>query len=245
MLFSSGDNGDFGAVTGIRQAGYPDSDPYVTGVGGTSTAIGPDGSMDWETGWGTYKYTLSPDGTSWQPIAPVPFLYGAGGGFSMLFQKPAYQNGVVNSTAPGRGTPDVALDADPTTGMLIGQTQTFPHTVAYGEFREGGTSLASPMMAGMVALAVQHAGGDLGFLNPAIYDQARTGAGTFDDVTSVHHGDGNVRPDFVNGINARNGVVYSVRTFDQDSSLKTHPGWDDVTGVGSPNAGFLTAFNPS
>jgi hypothetical protein len=39
-----------------------------------------------------------------------------------------------------------------------------------------------------------------------------------------------------------NGYLYSVRTFDQDSSLTTAPGWDDVTGVGQPNAVFLTAF---
>jgi hypothetical protein len=46
----------------------------------------------------------------------------------------------------------------------------------------------------------------------------------------------------VNGVNKADGIVYSVRTFDQDSSLTTGPGWDDVTGVGTPNAVFLTAF---
>jgi hypothetical protein len=39
-------------------------------------------------------------------------------------------------------------------------------------------------------------------------------------------------------------LVYSVRTFDQDSSLRTRPGWDDVTGIGVPNSGYLTAFGP-
>ena len=58
----------------------------------------------------------------------------------------------------------------------------------------------------------------------------------------MHHGDANVRSDFVNGLNASDGLRYTVRTFDQDSSLVTRPGWDDVTGVGTPNWVFLTAF---
>jgi len=52
--------------------------------------------------------------------------------------------------------------------MLIGETQTFPEGVRYGELRIGGTSLASPLFAGMTALLLQHAGGALGFLNPTI-----------------------------------------------------------------------------
>ncbi len=52
---------------------------------------------------------------------------------------------------------------------------------------------------------------------------------------------GVVRVDFVNGVNASNGIVYSVRQFDHDSSLVVTPGWDDVTGLGSPNNAYLTA----
>jgi hypothetical protein len=95
-------------------------------------------------------------------------------------------------------------------------------------------------MAGMVADAVQHAKSRLGFLNPAIYHLARAHAGAFMDVGTRHGG--NVRPDFVNGVNKADGIVYSIRTFDQDTSLTTGPGWDDVTGVGTPNAVFLRAF---
>ena len=244
FLFSSGDDGDFLAATGLRQAGYPASDPWVTGVGGTSTAIGGSGNMLWQTGWGTDKYTLSANGKGWVPIASNPFLYGSGGGYSMLFPRPAYQSRAVPATAPsGRAEPDVAMDADPTTGMLIGETQTFPNgAVRYSEYRIGGTSLASPLFAGMVALASQHAGGRLGFLNPAIYGQAAAKAGTFTDVTSVHRGDGNVRPDYADGVDPADGIVYSVRTFDQDSSLFTARGWDDVTGLGTPNTRFLLSF---
>jgi hypothetical protein len=64
----------------------------------------------------------------------------------------------------------------------------------------------------------------------------------FRDVTPVHTGDGNVRPDYVNGVDAKDGIVYSVRTFNQDSSLTTGKGWDDVTGVGTLNTKFLTQF---
>ncbi len=81
-LFSSGDNGDEVATTGLRQPDFPASDPYVTAVGGTATAIGADGKIAWQTGWGTEKYSLSADGKSWSPVG---YLYGAGGCSSSLF----------------------------------------------------------------------------------------------------------------------------------------------------------------
>ncbi|HEY3717183.1 MAG TPA: S53 family peptidase [Jatrophihabitantaceae bacterium] len=240
FLYSSGDNGDELASSGLKQVDYPASDPYVTAVGGTSTAIGADGSLAWQTGWGTQKYTLSADGKSW---APVGFLYGAGGGYSALFNRPDYQNGVVPDTAPpGRAVPDVGLDADPTTGMLIGETQTFPNGVRYGEYRIGGTSLAAPLFAGMTALTLQNAGGGIGLLNPTIYSQANSG--TFTDVKGTPKDAGNVRADYTNGLDPSGGQLYSVRTFNQDSSLKVTKGWDDVTGVGAPNADWLTSVSP-
>ena len=239
FLFSSGDNGDWQAIEGFKDTDYPASDPFVTAVGGTSTAIGPSNSLMWQTGWGTHKFNLSANGKGWVPFAADPFLYGAGGGFSPVFARPAYQNGVVTSGS-GRAYPDVGLDADPTTGMLVGETQIFPKGVKYDEYRIGGTSLASPLMAGVVADAAQHAKGRLGFLNIAIYKMAKAHFGAFRDVGSI--AGANVRPDFANGVNMAGGLLYSIRTFDQDSSLTTGPGWDDVTGVGTPNAVFLTAF---
>ena len=239
FIFSSGDNGDELASTGLKQTDYPASDPYVTAAGGTSTAIGADGSLAWQTGWGTMKYSLSADGTSWTPVG---FLYGAGGGYSALFNRPDYQNGVVPASAPpGRAVPDIAMDADPTTGMLVGETQTFPDGVHYGEFRIGGTSLASPLFAGMTALTLQNAGGGIGLLNPTIYSQA--GSGTYTDVKGKPKDAGNVRVDYANGVDPADGLLYSVRTFNQDSTLKVVQGWDDVTGIGSPNAGWLTSVS--
>ena len=241
FMFSSGDNGDELARTGLKQVDYPASDPYATAIGGTVDAIGADGTFKWQSGWGTHKYSLSGDGTSWNSLG---YLYGAGGGFSALFNRPTYQNGVVPTSAPGgRAVPDVALDADPTTGMLVGETQTFPDGVHYGEYRIGGTSLASPLFAGMTALTLQNAGSRLGLLNPTIYAQA--GSGTFTDIKGTPKDAGNVRVDYANGVNPDDGLLYSVRTFDQDSTLALARGWDDVTGIGSPNAGWLTSVNPA
>jgi subtilase family serine protease len=211
-------------------------------LGGTSTAIGGDGRLLFQTGWGTNKWTLS--GNAWS--GPT-WLYGAGGGYSSLFNRPAYQNGVVpanGSDAAYRAEPDVAMDADPNTGMLIGETQLFPNGPAYGEFRIGGTSLASPLMAGFQALSNQHAGGPQGFLNPAIYAAAKSDPSEFLDVKGKPADAGVVRPDFANGVDASGGIVYSVRTFNQDSGLDgngaVQPGWDEVTGIGVPSQKYLT-----
>ena len=240
FMFSSGDDGDEQLSSGQIQTDYPASDPWVTAVGGTSTAIGSSGNLLWQTGWGTNKYTLSADGASWVPASTPPFLYGSGGGFSTLFDRPVYQSGVVNEPTPGRAVPDVSLDGDPTTGMLVGETQAFPDGVRYGEYRIGGTSLSSPLFAGVQVLAAQAAGARLGFANPTIYALALSAPGAYRDV--LHRAAANVRPDFVNGIDATAGIAYSVRTFDQDSSLVTKRGWDDVTGIGTPTGSYPQAF---
>ena len=233
FMFSSGDNGDELATTGIKQVDYPTSDPYVTSVGGTSTEISSAGTLTKEFGWGTNKWSLSADGTSW--VNPT-WLYGAGGGTSTEFNQPAYQAGVNGS--PYRTVPDVAMDADPNTGMLIGLTQTFPEGVHYDQYRIGGTSLASPLFAGMTALTLENAGTPVGLLNPVIYSSIPD----FTDVTPGVLGD--VRVDFANGLDATAGLKYSVRTFGQDSTLKVTKGYDMVTGVGTPNSAWLSAVAP-
>ncbi len=232
FLYSSGDDGDELAASGTLQPIYPSSDPLVTSVGGTSTAIDAHSKLVWQTVWGTHKFSLTDAGT-WNPQG---FAYGGGGGASTVFAKPTYQDGVV----PGdmRQTPDMALNGDPTTGMLVGETQEFPDGTYYDEYRIGGTSLASPLFAGMTALSVQHAGSGAGLLNPVIY----SAHSAFTDIKGKGPDVGNVRPDYVNGVDASDGVGYSVRTFNQDSSLQTRKGWDDGTGVGVPNPGWLTAL---
>ena len=234
FLFSSGDDGDE-AVNGLGfQADYPASDPYATAVGGTADAIDASG-FAFQTGWGTHKWSLSADGSSWTDLG---YLYGAGGGLSSQFARPGYQDGVVpDRYGTTRAVPDVGLDADPTTGMLVGQTQRFGNRNLYDEYRIGGTSLASPLFAGLTALTQQAAGKRLGFLNPLIY--GRTTA--FKDIAGTPRDRGNVRADYANGVDDSAGVLYTVRTFNEDSSLRTAPGWDNVTGVGSPNTSWLTA----
>jgi subtilase family serine protease len=212
-------------------------------VGGTSLGVGPNGSTVLETGWETGKSTLVAN--KYRPAAPGKFLYGSGGGTSRLFAEPLYQIGVVpdaleqknhNRGATGRVVPDISLDGDPTTGMLVGQTQTFPDGVHYDQYRIGGTSLSCPLMAGIMALA-DHAGGTHGFVNPALYgDLAGTSA-----VKDVQHATGAaVRVDFNNSVDAAAGTTTSVRTMDfAGLYIATRVGYDDVTGLGTPNG---TAF---
>ncbi|MGZ4782230.1 MAG: S53 family peptidase [Oryzihumus sp.] len=246
MLFSSGDSGDEVANTGSRQVDYEASDPFVTAVGGTALAVTRTNGYGFEQGWGTGKSTLT--NGSWVPNPPA-YLYGGGGGTSHLFKQPGYQKGVVPESianyfgeGPHRAVPDVAMLGDPNTGMLVGQSQTFPDgSVKYDEYRIGGTSLASPLFAGLVAVGDQVKGGSLGFLNPTLYRLAGTSA--FRD---VNHGqavtDGVVRVDYVNGFDGADGTRTSLRTLNQTGTIYTRKGYDDVTGVGSPNGvNFLAA----
>jgi len=242
FYFSSGDSGDEVNNAGVKHPDWPTGDTWVTSVGGTSLAVAQDGTRQFETGWGTSQWRSTNNYASWN-FNIAPFQYGAGGGFSQLFKEPGWQKKVVtNNPTGGRAVPDIAMDADPTTGMLVGETQNFADTgVGYGEYRIGGTSLASPLFAGLQADA-QTGRGRIGFASPNIYALYHGHSDIYYDVTP--QGDaGNIRSDFRNGINATNGIRYSVRTFDQDSSLTTGTGWDDVTGVGSPTAAYIALVN--
>ena len=242
IYFSSGDNSDESLVEGYATADWPASSPFVTAVGGTTLAVGANNNYLFETGWGTTKSIWT--GTAW---APGNWVYGAGGGVSTLFAEPTYQQGVVPASVftaqgrTGRAVPDIAAIADPNTGYLIGETQTFPDgTARYSEYRIGGTSLASPIVAGIMALANQAAGHPLGFANPLLYSLA--GSTSFTDVTNPPATVAMVRVDYVNGVDASNGTTVSLRTANQTLSLVTTPGWDDVTGLGSPTAALLSAL---
>jgi subtilase family serine protease len=148
-------------------------------------------------------------------------------------------------TSPRRVTPDISADADPTTGMLIGYTQLFPDgTAKYSQNRTGGTSLATPLIAGLQAIAQQLAGHPLGFANPEIY--AKFGTSDFHDPNGNPLGNGQpaaqVRTDFVNGADDTAGTVTTLRTDGADDLLTTTPGYDDTTGVGTPDAAYLQSF---
>ncbi|MER7839138.1 S53 family peptidase [Streptomyces sp. NPDC096040] len=251
FYFSSGDNGDEVANTGTKQVDTPANSAWVTAVGGTSLAVGKGDKYLWETGWGTEKATLSADGKSWTSF-PGAFTSGAGGGTSATVAEPYYQKGVVpdslakaNSATGNRVVPDISAIADPNTGFLVGQTQTFPDgSQQYSEYRIGGTSLAAPTIAAVQALAQEAAGGKaLGFANPSIY--AKYGKkGVFHDVTDNPTGSGLAvaRVDFANAYDATNGLLTSVRSLGKDSSLSAVKGYDDVTGVGSPAGGYVESY---
>jgi subtilase family serine protease len=242
IYFSSGDNSDESLVMGYQTVDWPASSPYVTAVGGTSIGIDQSNKRALETGWGTYTASLNSDG-SWTTPG---WLYGAGGGVSRLFAEPWYQQGTNLSGVfaaqghSGRAVPDIAAIGDPNTGYLIGQTQTFPDgSTKYSEYRIGGTSLSSPIMAGIMALADQASGSPHGFANPAFY--AAGGTLAFYDVQHVNGAV--VRANYVNSIDASAGTVYRLRTFDQGLSLKTTAGYDDITGLGTPGKSFIASIS--
>jgi len=140
-----------------------------------------------------------------------------------------------------RVVPDLSMDGDPTTGMLVGETQTSPNgAVKYGEYRIGGTSLSSPLLAGYMADANELAATRLGFINPALY--ALSGGPAIRDIRSPRSQIAALRNDFNNGANASDGMTISLRSFNFDSSLRTTPGYDNVTGLGSPAAGAALMY---
>ncbi|MFC8504554.1 protease pro-enzyme activation domain-containing protein [Pedococcus sp. NPDC057267] len=242
LFYSSGDNADeTNAVAGATPTpDWPASSPYVTAVGGTSAGVSASDSRVFELGWETRRSSLDKTTTTWQPST---WLYGSGGGTSRLFAQPSYQTGVVPASisqtyggAAMRAVPDVSALGDPNTGMLVGETQSAPDgSQVYDEYRIGGTSLASPLYAGMFALAEQKAGHEYGLANPVLYGTRAASVDITKDDRATYPGD--VRSDYVNGVDASNGYRYSARYFDADEQLTIHvrPGYDDVTGVGVPN----------
>jgi hypothetical protein len=173
---------------------------------------------------------------------------------SHVFGLPWYQQGVKGITAGGRNVPDISALADPNTGFLVGQTQQFSDGTYYDEYRLGGTSLAAPLMAGIAADLNQAANAPLGFLNPRIYGAYAKGSGSGTD-TPLYDVDQKddfpaanppalVRVNFADSESAANGLVFSVRTEEDDNTtLKSVAGYDTATGVGSPNwTAFSTAI---
>jgi subtilase family serine protease len=243
VLASSGDGGTTNAlkvptknpgVIPYPSVGWPASDPLVTAVGGTRVC------MDANTG-------LMVDNTSPPAVCQVytgvreiawPF---SGGGYSTLFSRPSFQNNLppgssyVGSSvgAPGpnsnmRGVPDVAFQASSGTGPLV--YVSLPGTKGSGAgcggadpcstgwYVVGGTSCSSPQWAGLIAIADQMAGTDLGYINPALYQIASDPGKYAADFFDVTIGD------------------------NQTSSIPGYPassGWDAVTGLGTPNAANL------
>jgi subtilase family serine protease len=271
FMFSSGDSGYEGPgedpISPADQVDYPTSSPYVTSVGGTSLAVSSSKSYQWETSWGTILDPLIhlKNGTKkWQytPPGKYPDYYGGsgGGGVSTEYTQPSYQAGVVpaslatklpdgtTSSTPMRVVPDVSALADPSTGMLVGQTTLQPDgkTYAFSLSRIGGTSVACPTFAGIEADAQQAAGGALGFANPSIYYLDTHFAygssnAAYNDVTDHPLGPGYlamVRNNYTNPYTKQGPLLTYLRTLgvngEGSDALRAVPGYDDATGVGSP-----------
>ncbi len=261
FFFSSGDSGYESPAEDPAsdhiQVDYPPSSPWVTSVGGTSLAVGRARNYEFETSWGTLLDPLAASGKSWQYPPPGQYPSGydgsAGGGVSTTYTQPFYQRGVVprslathlpdgtTSATPMRVEPDVSALADPSTGVLVGQTTLQPNgkTYAFALSRIGGTSVACQVFAGIAADAQQAAGHDLGFANPAIY--LRYGTAAFHDVTDHPLGPGylaEVRNNYTDPYTRTGPLVTYLRTLGIDgegaAALPAVRGYDDSTGVGSP-----------
>jgi subtilase family serine protease len=277
MLYSSGDDGDNFDLTGISAPGYPDSSPYVTSVGGTTTKINAKGQRTGDLGWSTgrsLKCTANAVGIlctkkmlgHWLPATDA----GEGGGYtSYSYAQPYYQSRIVpnalserNFTQPARVTPDISLDGDPGTGFLIGITQTFKSGAHYSQTRYGGTSLATPLLAGVVADINQIARQNEGFLNPTLYKIDRTKPSAIYDVLREQGKQANFRRDFpsgiVPGLTGVKGFFEQVRELyfggpvvycdgagncaQRPNTLSAFKGYDSLTGMGSPGKGFIAAM---
>lgn len=231
VYFSSGDNGDETSVIGFATPDWPAVSPWVTAVGGTSLGVDAANTRALETGWGTSNYNCD---TTTLVCTRTGWLYGSGGGVSQIFTEPGYQTNAGLSFS-GRAIPDVAALGDPQTGLLVGETQRFPDGTYYDEYRIGGTSLSSPIFAGLMALADQAAGHPHGFANPVFY----ANPSSFYDVLSVKTAV--ARRNYNNSVDASAGTSDRLRTFDDYTGSPTQhtgPGWDNVTGLGTPQGIF-------
>jgi subtilase family serine protease len=223
VLAASGDSGaadvrlDASTYYPFPVTSWPDSDPLVTAVGGTQLHVTATGKPTAPTVWND-TYNRAANEFAVGNAGPNPLA--GGGGRSVLFGRPGYQNGVKNVTGGQRGVPDISMS-----GACNGSVDTYG---TFGGAPAGwspscGTSEATPLFAGIVALAAQVAGHSLGPVNPALYRLAAAHARGIVDVTK---GDNTVS--FTQG-----GRRHTVRGF------TAAPGYDLASGVGTVDAAFF------
>jgi subtilase family serine protease len=220
VLAASGDSG--AADVKFNQGTYylhpvtswPDSDPLVTGVGGTRLSRSARGgwhSVVWNDTYNvpTQQYIFGSKGPN--PLA-------GGGGKSVVFTRPPYQNGVAGVVGGRRGVPDISMSG--ACNGAVDMYQSFRGQPA-GWYPTCGTSEATPLFAGVVALADQVAGHPLGLINPALYRMSALGqAAGIVDVTR-----GSNTASFHQG-----GTLHTVTGF------AARAGYDLASGVGTVNA---------
>ena len=258
--FSSGDFGDFAAIVGFKTVGFPGSSPFATSIGGTSLALNPDNTIAFQTGWGNNLTRIADTLLLGSPPVVPPlnlgFQFGAGGGASLTFAKPSFQSSLPGSV---RLVPDISMLADPFTGAEF--IETFNGQLSVGVV--GGTSLACPMFSAIMGIASQKAGHGLGQAAQLVYTLP---AGAVSDIvavsspnnvtgvingTTIETADDLAAP--LDGTTSYYSALYNspfstrwfVITFGTDTSLTTGPGWDNVTGVGTPDGlNFVNALAP-
>jgi subtilase family serine protease len=223
VLAASGDSG--AADVGQNETTYytfpvtswPDSDPLVTGVGGTQLHFSANGTPEAPTVWND---TYNSAATEFADGSAAPDPLAGGGGKSIFFSRPSYQNGVKDVVGGSRGVPDISMSA-----ACNGSVDTYG---TFGGAPAGwspacGTSEATPLFAGIVALADQVAGHPLGLINPALYQLSAQGAPGIVDITS-----GNNTVSFTQG-----GKKHTVEGF------SARKGYDLASGVGTVNAQYF------
>ena len=224
VLAASGDSGaadvKFNEVTYYLHpvTSWPDSDPLVTGIGGTRLHLTDKGSAVspasvWNDTYNvpTNQYIIGDKGPN--PLA-------GGGGKSVIFKRPSYQNGVAGVVGGRRGVPDISMSS--ACNGAVDMYQSFKGQAA-GWYPTCGTSEATPLFAGVVALADQLAGRPLGLINPALY---KLSAGHAPGIVDVTKGSNTVS--FKQG-----GKKHTVKGF------KAVPGYDLASGVGTVNAALF------
>jgi len=169
VCVAAGDDGSTDGVTdGLNHVDFPASSPNVLACGGTEL-VASGNTITNETVW---NESANNEGAT-------------GGGVSDVFPLPSYQSGagIPPSANPGqhvgRGVPDVAGDADPSTGYVT-RVDGQPDVI-------GGTSAVAPLWAGLIALINESLGKPAGFVNPLLYQDASAG-GIFNDITSGNNG---------------------------------------------------------
>ncbi|MGO9343263.1 MAG: S8 family serine peptidase [Acidimicrobiales bacterium] len=220
VLTASGDSG----AADVSKAGpyydfpvtsWPDSDPLVTGVGGTELHLNADGEHIRPDSVWNDTYNVATNEFIYGNTGPNPMA--GGGGRSVIFARPSYQGGVSGVVHNQRGVPDISMSAACDGG--VDMYQSFSGQ-APGWYVTCGTSEATPLMAGVVALADQVAGHPIGLINPALYSLSASGARGIVDVTS---GDNTVTF-------TQKGKKHTVVGFE------AQPGYDLASGVGTIDA---------
>ena len=257
--FSTGDSGDNSSQLGglYTSTGWPASSPFATAVGGVSVVLDQHKHIAWQSSWGTELTEIADTVALGSPPIDTPnnegFDAGGTGGFSDTYPKPFWQFGV-----PGdrRGTPDISWVADPFTGVEIIFTADAAGDLGIEPI--GGTSVACPMFTALWGIATQRAHRLLGQAAPRLY-QIQPGSGAITDIVSLTSQNNvtgtiqdaggtnpiratelaaplNNQPKFISALyNSPHSTRWFVLMFGVDSTLQAAPGWDQATGLGSPN----------